>query len=115
MFSRSDWTCSSGRVPTLGIIRLQGTGLAQRGQTGLVLLLMTALRAELIFERVADRTTGTHASGNQAGTNDRDLMRRNWHSTQRDFRGWRLLLDTARVEDRHLQRGYGETRDFILW
>jgi Domain of unknown function (DUF1993) len=52
---------------------------------------------------------------NELLPNDGDLMRRSWHSIPREFWDRRLLLDTARAEDRHLQRTDWETRDFILW
>jgi hypothetical protein len=38
-----------------------------------------------------------------SGPNDRDLVRRSWHSVQRERRRRRLLLDTARSEDRDLK------------
>src|SRR5262249_57935209 len=47
--------------------------------------------------------------------NDRDLVRRSWHSIQRERRGKRLLLDIARSEDRDLMWADGETRNFVLW
>ena len=47
--------------------------------------------------------------------NDRDLVRRSWHSIQRERRGKRLLLDIARSEDRDLVWTDGETRSFVLW
>jgi hypothetical protein len=34
--------------------------------------------------------------------NDRDLVRRSWHSIQRERRGGRLLLYPAQAEDRDL-------------
>ena len=46
---------------------------------------------------------------------DGDLMRRSWHSIPRELRGRWLLLDTARSDDRHLQRADRKTRNFILW
>ena len=49
------------------------------------------------------------------GPNDRDLVRRSWHSIQRERRGKRLLLDIARSEDRDLVWTDGETRNFVLW
>src|SRR5207253_231144 len=50
-----------------------------------------------------------------SGPNDRDLVRRSWHSIQRERRGKRLLLDIARSEDRDLVRTDGETGNFVLW
>jgi hypothetical protein len=47
--------------------------------------------------------------------NDGDLMRRSRHSIPRQLRGRWLLLDTARSDDRHLQRTDREARNFILW
>ena len=51
---------------------------------------------------------------NELLPNDGDLMRRSWHSLLREVWGGWLLLDNARSDDRHLQRGDGETRNFIL-
>jgi hypothetical protein len=50
-----------------------------------------------------------------SGPNDRDLVRRSWHSIQRERRGKRLLLDIARSEDRDLVWTDRETRNFVLW
>ena len=50
-----------------------------------------------------------------SGPNDRDLVRRSWHSIQRERRGKRPLLDMARSEDRDLVWTDGETRNFVLW
>jgi hypothetical protein len=50
-----------------------------------------------------------------SGPDDRDLVRRSWHSIQRERRGRRLLLDTGRSEDRDLEWADGETRNFVLW
>jgi Fe-S cluster biosynthesis and repair protein YggX len=47
--------------------------------------------------------------------NDGDLMRRSWHAVPRELWGRWLLLDTARSDDRHLQRTDWEARNFILW
>jgi len=46
---------------------------------------------------------------------DGDLMRRSWHSIPRELRGRSLFLNTARSDDRHLQRADRESRNFILW
>jgi len=48
--------------------------------------------------------------GDLLPSNDGELMGRSWHSIQRTRRGGRLLLDTARSNDRHLQPGDGEAR-----
>jgi hypothetical protein len=53
--------------------------------------------------------------GDLLPSNDGELMGRSWHSIQRTRRGGRLLLDTARSNDRHLQPGDGEARHSILW
>jgi hypothetical protein len=53
--------------------------------------------------------------GDLPPSNDSDLMRGSRHSIYREPRGRRLFLDTARSDDRHLQRTNWETRNFVLW
>lgn len=53
--------------------------------------------------------------GDLLPSNDSDLMWGSRHSVHRDPCGRRLFLDTARSDDRHLQRTDWETRDFVLW
>jgi hypothetical protein len=45
---------------------------------------------------------------------DRNLVRRSWHSVQREGRGGRPLCYTAQAQDRDLVRADRETRNFIL-
>jgi hypothetical protein len=52
--------------------------------------------------------------GDLLPSNDSDLMRGSWHSIHREAGGRRLFLDTARFDNRHLQRTDWETRDFVL-
>jgi hypothetical protein len=47
--------------------------------------------------------------------NDSDLMRGSRHAIYREPWGGRLFLDTARSDDRHLQRTNWETRNIVLW
>jgi hypothetical protein len=47
--------------------------------------------------------------------NDCDLVRRSWHSIQRERWDRRLFLDNARSENQDLERADGETRNFVLW
>jgi hypothetical protein len=53
--------------------------------------------------------------GDLLSSNDSDLMRGSRHSIHREPWGRRLFLDTARSDDRHLQRTNWETRNFVLW
>ena len=52
--------------------------------------------------------------GDLLPSNDSDLMRGSRHSIHHEPRGRRVFLDTARFDDRHLERTDWVTRNFVL-